>query len=221
MNTFYGLDFEGSLQSGVLEVGVVALEAGELGQCFSKFYAPKGMVSDQEVRVHGLNPASLQGEKDFQEDWELFRNFRQKGLWVAHHAATENAFLTRAWPHPGVMPLPSSALKSTSYEWGPWVDTHAIYRSVYKGLPSYQLMDLIDTFGLGQPLYRAAKQVCPAGRVRPHAALFDALAAVFLVKNLVKDFGDKAYDARWLLEKSLPRKAFDTLFGQRQFEFSY
>jgi DNA polymerase III epsilon subunit-like protein len=221
MKAFYALDFEGSLQSGVLEAGVVALEAGEISQCFSQFYTPQGMVSMQEMMVHGLDPAGLQGAKDFQEDWQVFRNFRQKGLWIAHHASTENAFLTRAWPHPGAMPLPVPALTPLSYEWGPWIDTHAIYRSIYKGLPSYQLMDLINTFGLSRSLYHVAEKVCPVGRMRPHAALFDALAAVFLVKNLTNEFGVKAYDARWLLEHSLPRKAFDALFGQRQFEFSY
>ncbi len=180
----YVIDFEGSLQSGVLEAGVVCLENNLITQCFTRLYTPHATIHKQETQCHGLTEHSLKNvSSSFREEFERYRFYRTHGLLGAHHAPVEESLLRHYWPHPGVVPSHYDS-HETHYTWGPWVDSLQLYKHFYPGLPSYALMDLIQHFHLEKSLNTKAEEHCPAHRKHPHAALFDALATALLLQRL-------------------------------------
>ena len=220
LQAIHVLDFEGSLQSGVLEAGIVHYEAGEILECFSQEYRPHGSIHPQETAIHGLTEDRLIENSLFTDQFETFQSFRQTGIWAAHHAPTEDSFLRRAWPYPGRISSIIEETPITTYEWGPWIDTHILYQRLYKKLPSYQLMDLVALFNCQEELATIARMTCPKHRLHPHAALFDAIGTALLLKRLVVDFGPMAHTITWLLEHSLKRETFANLFLQKELPLS-
>lgn len=87
---------------------------------------------------------------------------------VAHNAATERSVLADTFPlHP----------------FGPWIDTLALSRLAWPGLPSYALEDLVPHLGLLDEL----SALCP--HWAPHDARYDAVAAALLLRHLLAQPG--------------------------------
>ncbi len=83
---------------------------------------------------------------------------------VAHNVGTERSMLADAFPlHP----------------FGPWIDTLALARLAWPGLPSYALEDLAPQLGLLDDL----RSLCP--HAAPHDARYDAVAAALLLGRLL------------------------------------
>ena len=97
---------------------------------------------------------------------------------VAHGKGTEKRFL-RAFPGHG---------------FGPWVDTLLLARAAWPELPEHSLSALCDARGLSD----SVQSMLP-GR-RWHDALYDAVASLVLLEDVVRSFGlsDKPLD--WLLQ---------------------
>ncbi len=143
----------------------------------------------------------LKGTQPFDKKWDLFNQLRQSGIFCAHAARVEHQFLKNTWPHPSAAPAwlePNQKVNN----WGPWIDTLELYRSIYPDIESHKLMNLIERFSLHTDLKRLTEKHCPPTRQRPHCALFDALASALLLISLGNTPGFENLTAQWLLGHS-------------------
>jgi len=181
------VDFEGSLASGIVEYGVVTLVAGEVRELHTRLCAPRGKLCQADIAVHGLGEGELAGAAPIAEDFARFAAWRESGPLAAHFAGTENTLLKSVWPYPRTSPDFTRGGVGAGEEWGPWVDTGALYRQLYPQLASYKLAELVGRCGLQAELDAAATQLCPSERCRYHAAPYDALAGALLLCALARE----------------------------------
>ncbi|KXU35408.1 DNA polymerase III subunit epsilon [Cephaloticoccus capnophilus] len=190
------VDFEGSLASGIVEYGVVTLIAGEVRELHTRLCAPRGRLRQADIAVHGLGEGELAGAAPVAEDFARFAAWRQSGPLAAHFAGTENTLLKSVWPYSraspdftrgGVGSGGAAGAAGACAEWGPWVDTGALYRQLYPQLGSYKLAELVSRCGLQAELDALAAQLCPSERCRYHAAPYDALAGALLLCALAHE----------------------------------
>jgi DNA polymerase-3 subunit epsilon len=177
------IDFEGSRASGVLEYGVVTLLGGRVTATLTRLCAPAGRIRAEDTEVHGLREDSLAGCAPFSADWELFARCREKGPFAAHYAGAENSLIKSVWPFPRGSP-DFARPGGTTAEWGPWIDSARIYAQLYPRLDSGRLESLVAACGLQAEVDALAALHCPTGRIRYHAALYDALAGALLLGSL-------------------------------------
>jgi len=184
------VDFEGSLASGIVEYGVVTLVAGEVRELHTRLCAPRGKLRRADIEVHGLGEDELAGAAPMTEDFARFAAWRESGPLAAHFAGTENTLLKSVWPYPRTSPdftCGGVGSGKSGAEWGPWVDTGALYRQLYPQLGSYKLAELVGRCGLQVELDALAMQLCPSERARYHAAPYDALAGALLLCALARE----------------------------------
>lgn len=179
----YMMDFEGGPGSGVVEYGVVLLHGGAIRETRSVFCRPTGPISGRDQAVHGVGDSETRGEPPFSSHYALFTEFRRRGVFAAHNRHAENRFLKETWPLPPTVPDWRRG-EGKAQEWGPWIDTLALYRSLFPGLSAYGLSDLTSLFHLDAPLRDLAERHCPIGRRKAHCALYDALASALLLLDL-------------------------------------
>ena len=177
------VDFEGSLASGIVQYGVVTLTGGEINGARTRLCLPTGRLRREDVAVHGLDEPDLAGAEPMTADFGLFAAWRESGPLAAHFAGAENSLLKSVWPYPRSSPDFARPGKQIA-EWGPWIDTGALYRQLYPQFESYKLADLVAACGLQAELDGLAAEHCPAERRRYHAAPYDALAGAVLLRAL-------------------------------------
>ncbi|MEM8549934.1 MAG: 3'-5' exonuclease [Verrucomicrobiota bacterium] len=200
------IDFEGSPQSGVVEVGVVTLLGGEVSETYTRFCQPVGEIGAAEQRQHGIRADACADEKPFVEDWERFVALRSGGPLCAHHASVEHRFLKQVWPYPAKA-KDFLAQERTIADWGPWLDTRLLYARIYPQYKSHALSELLQELKLEDTLKKLAAAHCPPGRRRYHCALYDALGSALLLMHLCSQEAFAQVDLSWLLRQSLPRQA--------------
>ncbi len=179
------IDFEGNRRSGILEFGVATVLGGKIVASRTRLCAPSGRVLPDETAVHGLAERDLEGAPPFADEWEAFTGLRRSGPLAAHFAGVENGLLKAVWPYPPASPdfaRPGAAL----VDWGPWVDTAALYAELYPNFPSLGLEDLVASMGLQGELDALGAVHCPEARRRYHAALYDTLAGALLLAALAR-----------------------------------
>lgn len=182
----YFVDFEGSQSSGVLEYGVVEVRGGRIGATYTRLCQATGRVRAEDTATHGLDERAVALWAPFADEWEFFAGLRERGPLAAHYAGAENGMLKSVWPYPRNSPdfaRPGERV----IDWGPWVDTARLYAQLYPKVGSGKLETLVDVCGLQAELDGLAKNFCPAGRRRYHAALYDALAGALLLASLAAD----------------------------------
>jgi DNA polymerase-3 subunit epsilon len=196
------VDFEGSTVSGILEYGVVSLQAGEITATCGRVCRAVGRVRAEDVAVHGLDAASTAGHAPFVDDFEVFADLRASGPLAAHFANAENSLIKATWPYARAARDFSREDGATTPEWGPWIDTGRLYPQARGVGQVTKLAGLIAAEVLQERLDQLAAEVCPANRRHYHAALYDALAGALLLARLaeVPGWGDKSL--RWLIEHS-------------------
>ncbi len=206
--TIHFVDFEGSLTSGIVEFGVVTLHQGEITARRTRLCRPVGRIRREDTAVHGLKPATLAGAAPFAAEFDYWAERRATGPLAAHFAGAENSLLKSVWPYGRAAP-DFARPGATSQEWGPWIDTGALYRQFYPRLTSFGLAELISACGLQPELDEKAARHCPAARRRYHAAPYDALAGTVLLSSLGREPGLAALTIPQLL-------AFSTLDGAKR-----
>lgn len=195
------LDFEGNRTSGVLEYGMVQVVGGAIGWTRTRLCAAIGRVSAEETAVHGLRSADVVGAAPLAADWDDFVGWREAGPFAAHFAGVENGLLKSVWPHPRRVP-DFARPGDTTVEWGPWVDTAALYAPAAAAVAapaaaaarsgegpavlSGELAQRVAALGLQSELDALAAVHCPPERRRYHAALYDALAGALLLVRLAR-----------------------------------
>ena len=199
--TIHFIDFEGSTASGILEFGVVTLRGGEIAATATRLCRATGQVRPEDVAVHGIEPAAVADEAPFATEFERFATLRETGPLAAHFAQAENTLLKSVWAYARQAPDWVRA-GEVATEWGPWIDTGRLYPQLFLGLESARLEELVGRMGLQNELDRLALEVCPAGRRRYHAALYDALAGALLLRRLAMEPEVAAQSLVWLLTMS-------------------
>jgi len=178
------IDFEGSQSSGVVEYGLVTIEGGEVVDMKTRLCRPIGRISALETATHLIDEKQVGDAKLFEVEWDLFMGRRSGGPFAAHHAQVENMLIKTAWSLPAR--CPDFLSQDWTVEWGPWLDSCALYRNLFEGLDSYRLGDLIARFKLQDQLDGEAVHWCPSERSHYHAAGYDALASAMLILQLME-----------------------------------
>jgi DNA polymerase III epsilon subunit-like protein len=180
------VDFEGGLTSGILEYGVVTLQGGRVTAARTRLCRPTGGIRFKDAAVHGLHAEELAGHAPFADDFELFAQLRETGPLAAHFAGAENSLIKSVWPY--ARQAPDFARPGQhALEWGPWIDTGAIYRQIYPQLTSLRLADAVTDCNLQPELDALAAVHCSAERRQYHAALYDALGGALLLASLARE----------------------------------
>lgn len=179
------IDFEGNLRSGILEYGVATLRAGQITATHTRLCAPKARILEDETAVHGLREDDLRGCAPISEDWIQFSGWRASGPLAAHSAAAENSLLKSVWPYPSLS-TDHSRPGELRADWGPWLDSAAIYPVLFPSLGSAKLGELVSSMGLQTELDGLALAHCPENRRHYHCALYDALAGALLLCALAR-----------------------------------
>jgi DNA polymerase III epsilon subunit-like protein len=174
------IDFEGHPRYGVVEYGVVTLTPDGIVATATALCAPTGDIPPADTRVHGIDAALARGWKPFGEVYDDFVAWRRAGLFVAHNASVEHQLLKATWAYPPYVPDWGCPGREVA-EWGPWLDTLVLARTLDPVAQSHALGALSYDGPLRERIAAAVGAHCPPGRDRPHCALFDALAtAVWL-----------------------------------------
>ena len=180
------IDFEGSLGSGILEYGVVTLQHAKIIGTRTRLCRPSGAIRAEDVQIHGLSSARLDGHRPFVDDWELFAELRETGPLASHYASAENTLLKAVWPYPRSSPDFTRPGESV-VDWGPWIDSARIFGRLFPSFKSGKLELLVRACGLQEELDRCAAVLCPTDRRHYHAALYDAIAGAQLLLFLAAD----------------------------------
>jgi DNA polymerase III epsilon subunit-like protein len=181
------VDFEGGVGCGVLEYGVATLHRGAVVALATRVCAPTGRVRAEESALHGLDAAALAGAQPFAEEFARFAALRESGPLAAHFAGAEHGMLRATWPYPRAAPDFTGRSADGTVAWGPWIDTGQLALTVWPGLTSARLSDVIAGLGLQTTLAAAAAQWCPVVRRRYHAAPYDALAGALILARLATE----------------------------------
>ncbi len=198
---FHLIDFEGSVETGVIEYGVVTVAAGRITDTATRLCGGRAPVRREDVSIHGITTDAIRHLPPFGEEWQRFVAMRAEGILGAHHAQIENGLLRALWLHPPASPDWLNEGQQLA-EWGPWLDTRRLYEAIYPGLPSYALAPLIAQFHLSEELEQVARRYCPDDRCRFHCALYDALASALLLLRLGELESFAGMSVCWLLQHS-------------------
>lgn len=207
----YAIDFEGSLQTGILEYGIVGFSPQD-GIFFTKtqFCKNRTTIPISETACHGLSTEDLDGCEDFSQHIDVFMALRQKALFCAHNAAFENRLLSAYCPW---VPNAYSVLPASDQRWGPWLDTWFLYRKYLK-MQTCTVEQLIAFCNLSGILSQLSGKFCPEGRKKFHCALFDALACAILFLNFIRSEACVGKNLLWLLQQSGTKSTSETLKQQ-------
>lgn len=195
------VDFEGSLASGILEYGVVTVQHGGVAALHTRLCRATGRIRAEDTAVHGLAPDALVGCAPFGVDYDVFATRRALGPFAAHFAGAENSLIKSVWPYGRIAP-DFARPGATTHEWGPWLDTGALYRELQPGIGDYALESLVAARGLQAELDHQAARLCPGKRRRFHAAPYDALGGALLLLDLLRDPSLANATLPWLLQMS-------------------
>ncbi len=179
----YVIDFEGSPSYGIVEYGIVTLRDGNMERLETGLCRADAVISWRDRRQHGLGNEDVSDAPAFTVHWDRFAGMREQGLFASHNAFVENNLLKRYWPYPRLSFDPKAEGGKTA-DWGPWIDTLALYRKIYPDLSSYKLSDLVNTFQLSGCLDEWAETHCPENRSKWHCAPYDATASALLLQRL-------------------------------------
>lgn len=180
--TIHCLDFEGSRRSGIVEYGLVTIRDMDVVAIETRLCRGSGSIPVMETATHQIRDVDVQTAEPISESWELFRDKRASGPFAAHHAGVENGLIKLVWPY--TTQCLNYISGTQDVDWGPWLDTCALYRALFPELDSYNLGALIKNFGLDEKLNNLARKHCPKDRSAFHCASYDALASALLILQL-------------------------------------
>lgn len=150
-----------------VQVGLATWSAaGGHGDTFVSYLATETSITWSARKVHGIRDEDLAGAPSLLALWPELKERLAGAVVVAHGKGTEKRFL-RAFPGHG---------------FGPWVDTLLLARAAWPELPDHSLSALCEARGLVVEIQRRLP-----GR-RWHDALYDSLASLILLEDLVAAF---------------------------------
>ncbi len=169
---FAGIDFESAgaargktdvpVQIGLAEWSI---RTGHT-EPFVSYLSSTSPITWSAKKVHGIRDEDLIGAPSLLELWPVVKKRLGDAVVVAHGKGTEKRFL-RAFPGHG---------------FGPWVDTLLLARAAWPELPDHSLSALC----IGRNLEARIRELAPKGSW--HDALFDTIASLALLEDIVKSF---------------------------------
>jgi len=192
------IDFEGGPRCGIVEFGVVTMKGADVLDCSTRLCRPQAPITRAEKAIHGIKTEAADEGDPFQDEWERFARYREKGPLAAHFASAENTMIKSAFPFARKSPdwTRRGGIVNT---WGPWIDTGQLYRDIGDADRSLKLEDLIDRYSLQGELDELAGRYCPMTRCGYHCALYDALASALLLALYCTQLSDERPTLRSLL----------------------
>ena len=178
---FASIDFESTgHREGIgdepIQVGIAVMKGFEIDEnsFFRSYIKPSDdlQITIRSQSVHRIKNEQLEKSPVLFELWPKINELLSKRVVVAHGAGTEKRFL-RSFPMHG---------------FDIWIDTLQLAKKVLPESTDYSLGALIQDIGAHEDL----KNICP--ELDWHDALFDAVASLFLLKELLlKSEGRLAY----------------------------
>ena len=178
---FASIDFESTgHREGIgdepIQVGIAVMKGFEIdnNSFFRSYIKPSNdlQITSRSQSVHRIKNEQLEKSPVLFELWPKINELLSKRVVVAHGAGTEKRFL-RSFPMHG---------------FDIWIDTLQLAKKVLPESTDYSLGALIHDIGANEDL----KTICP--ELDWHDALFDAVASLFLLKELLlKAEGRLAY----------------------------
>ena len=159
-----------------IQVGIAVMKGFEIDKSsfFRSYIKPSNdlQITIRSQSVHRIKNEQLEKSPVLFELWPKINELLSKRVVVAHGAGTEKRFL-RSFPMHG---------------FDIWIDTLQLAKKVLPESTDYSLGALIHDIGANEDL----KTICP--ELDWHDALFDAVASLFLLKELLlKAEGRLAY----------------------------
>ncbi len=149
---------------GIVEISAIRVDTGGTGQHFSTLVNPGRPIPGAASAIHGLRDEDVVHSPKAAEALELLLEFLEapKTLWVAHNAGFDSSFLGHGFLRAG-RTLPEN----------PMLDSLALARSAWPGVPSRSLEALAE--GYGVPVHQK------------HRAMADCQTLAHLLPLLVRD----------------------------------
>ena len=170
--TFAAIDFESAgsergKTDAPVQIGIAtwSILTGH-DNAFVSYIQTQQPISWAAQKVHGISHTDLQDAPPLLALWPEIKSRLSNNIVVAHGHGTEKRYL-QAFPAHG---------------FGPWVDTLQLYRAAFPELPSHTLGDLCQHFKL------ETKITSLVPHKTWHDALFDAVASLTLLENLINHF---------------------------------
>lgn len=182
----YVIDFEGSVNSGIVEYGIVSLLGCQIEKVETRICCPSKRIAQTEQEAHGISNEEARGAAPFSDEWERFAAMRERGPLAAHFASAENSMLKSVFPYPRVSKNWARP-GETIADWGPWLDTGGLYKSLAKNGEGLNLQFLVEKYDLQEELDELAASLCPENRRKYHCALYDAIASALLLMIYCQD----------------------------------
>ncbi len=151
------MDFEGSLRTGIREVGIVIVNEGKISQTH-EIVKQKSDKRQMELKIIEFFASKID---------EIPKCI------CSHNHSTENNLLR------SIMPYVTSR-STENITWGPWLDTLSIYRRLYPDLMKYDLKSLVESFLCPDKLKIIATRHCNILRASYHHALYDSICCYLL-----------------------------------------
>lgn len=189
---FTAIDFESAGeergQTDVpIQVGLAGMHGGQIRKetFFRSFLHTDRPIAWTAREVHRIRQEDLQDAPSLLDLWPELNRRMNNRLIVSHSCGTEKKFLRVFAMH----------------QFGPWIDTLKVARAFYPDLPSHTLGDLLTRLGLEEQVNR----ICPG--LAWHDALFDAVAALVLLRHVIQRAGLEGYPVEALIRvRSLARR---------------
>jgi DNA polymerase-3 subunit epsilon len=137
------------------------------GANFVSYLSTERPVLWTAKKIHGIGNEVLEGAPTLLSLWPELKNRLTGAVVVAHGKGTEKRFM-RAFPGHG---------------FGPWVDTLLLARAAWPEWPDHSLGELCRT----RDLTEKVRALVPEKSW--HDALFDAVASLVLLEDLIDEFG--------------------------------
>ncbi len=149
------LDFEGSMNNGIREIGAILSNSTKITDYFD-------FNIENEIECKNILQSILTNDIDFI---------------ISHNIQTEKNLLRK------YLPFPKKENRFGKLEWGPWFDTRKVYNSLYPNLRNYELKNLKDLFIKNESIL-VTEKYCNVQKTKQHHALFDAICAFLLFKRI-------------------------------------
>jgi hypothetical protein len=177
------IDFEGNRAYGILEYGLVTLQNNAITDVISANCCKNLSQPVSHFTEHSRFHSNCIGV-NFEKHLPLFIQKRMTGFFCAHGNAVEDRLLRQYCPTPGT----TITEWINNFSWGPWIDTHRLYRKYYPAAKHYKLAELVRYFNLEMQLENLAQGQSVGEKLTFHRAPYDALATALLLQNFINLF---------------------------------
>ncbi len=151
------LDFEGSLKNGIREIGAVTSSDHHI-------------LNVEEEVINENNKCTQILMKILKDPPQLF---------ASHNVQTEKNLLKK------YMPYSNESSNSKNIQWGPWLDTMEVYKTLYPQINNYDLIHLTELFIKNESADFGMKH-CNKKKNSHHNALFDAICTFLLLERVMR-----------------------------------